>query len=219
MPILTALDANIATAQYSTDGGTTRRFLPFITSWNVARAAAESRNVTALGNYSRTIAGAPGARTGTLEGIRPPGDRNWAALDAASEASELVEFSLVSTERTVVGTTSAGNTAAIATTGIVTLAGNPDTFDTDRVAPGMVIKIGSDYHVIREISSAGVATVDPAPASSVAAAVYSIVEAAWRKSITGTITNIAQETLTEGAEMTDSIEVAIQSVVDWTRVT
>ena len=219
MPALALLDSNIVQVEYSRDGGTNWSEVPGITNYSITRTAAEQRQVTAFGNRTRSLAGASGARTCTFEGIRPPLDRNWADLETLGDQRTVVpQFRITGAEREIVGETAGNNTAAIATSGEVTLNGTPSAFDDDIVAPGMAIKIGSTLYVIKTLTSAGVATVDPAPNSDVAAAVYSVLEGSARRTITGDITNIGQDTLADGGELTDTIEINVTNVTAWVEV-
>ena len=221
MPTLSILDSGIVTAQYSEDGGSTWTEIPGVTNWSTTRTAADQREVRAFGGRVRSLAGSAGARTVTIEGIRPPRDPSWSRLEVLGDQRTIVpQFRLTSTEREVSGVTSAGNTAAIAqTTGRVTLAGTPAAFDDDIVAPGMAIKIGSTLYLIESVTSAGVATVSPVPGTAVAAAVYSVVEPAAQRVVRGDITNIGQDSLSEGAELTDTIEINVQSITPWQAAT
>ena len=217
MATLALLDSGIVTAEFSEDGGSKWSEIVGITNYSVTRNAAAQRDVTAFGNRTRSLAGASGTRTMTLEGIRPPRDPNWNRIEALADQRSIVpQFRIRGQERIVVAMTAAGNTAAIATgTGVVTLAGTPSSFDDDVVAAGMSIKIGSTLYNIKSITSAGVVTVDPAPGANVAAAVYSVVEGAAQRVIRGDIINAGQDSLAEGGELTDTITVNVQSITAW----
>ena len=216
MPTLALLDSGIVTAEFS-DDGTTWTEVPGITNYSLTRNAAQQRDVAAFGNRTRALAGASGTRTMTLEGIRPPRDPSWNRLEELADQRSIVpRFRIRGQERIVLAQTAAGNTAAIATgTGVVTLAGTPSSFDDDEVAPGMSIKIGTELYDIESISSAGVATVSPAPAANVAAAIYAVVEGAAQRVIRGDIINAGQDSLAEGGELTDTITVNVQTISAW----
>ena len=217
MPTLALLDSGIVTAEFSEDGGSSWTEIVGVTNYSVTRNAAQQRDVQAFGNRTRSLAGASGTRTMTLEGIRPPRDPNWNRLEALSDQRTIVpQFRIRGQERIVAALTSAGNTAAIATgTGLVTLAGTPASFDKDEIEVGMSIKIGTELYDIKSITSAGVATVSPAPGANVTASPYSVVEGAAQRVIRGDIINAGQDSLAEGGELTDTITVNVQSITPW----
>ena len=69
--------------------------------------------------------------------------------------------------------------AAIATNGTVTLSGSgsgsaESLFTEKRFAPGIALKIGSNYHLVNTIAADGALTIDPAPSGAVAAAAYDV---------------------------------------------
>ena len=220
MPTQALLDSGIVTADYSEDSGTTWKELVGITNYTQNRDAATTRNVASWGNRTRSLAGAAGARTVSLEGIRPPRDPNWNRLEVLGNQRAIVpQFRIRGQERIVAGETTSGNTAAIATTGVVTFAGTPNKGDFDSWAPGMSIKIGSALYDIESITSAGVVTVSPKPSAAVDAALYSVVEGACQRVIRGDIINIGQESLAEGSELTDTVSINVQSITPWQDVT
>ena len=220
MPTQALLDSGIVTADYSEDSGTTWIELVGITNYTINRDAAQQRQVATWGGRTRSLAGASGTRTVTLEGVRPPLDPNWARLEVLGDQRAIVpQFRIRGSEREVTGETAAGNTIAIAmATGAVTFAGTPDKGDFDNWAPGMSFKDGAgNFYAIKTITEAGVVTVDP-PSADVNATVYSVVEGAAQRIIRGDIINIGQDSLSEGSELTDTISINVQSIEPWKAV-
>ena len=218
MASLALLDSNIVTVQFSEDSGANWVEIPGITNYSVTRNAAAQRDVTAFKNRTRSLAGASGSRTVTLEGIRPPLDPTWNRLEALSDQRTIVpQFRILGSEREVTGVTSGGNTVAITQAGVVTFAGTPDKGDPDIWAPGMSFKVGASFAVIKSISDAGV-VVTGTISADIAAGVYSVVEGAAQRTIRGDIINAGNDSLSDGAELTDTITVNVQSINAWTAV-
>ncbi len=97
-------------------------------------------------------------------------------LKARKESGALTHFRYTFEEQELQAVTGAPNTVAIATTGVVTFAGDSPDFTEAQFGPGVAIKVGSKYYVVDTISSSGAVKVAPAPNAAVSAtASYSIV--------------------------------------------
>ena len=110
-----------------------------------------------------------------------PHHSSWRDLATSGKAGDPVNVRITTQER-LLATSGAGNTAAIAATGIVTLSptviatpGHSIDWRTDLYGVGLGIKIGAAVYTVDTISAAGVLTVDPSPAAAVAAAIYTAV--------------------------------------------
>ena len=111
-----------------------------------------------------------------------PHHSSWRALAAANQAGNSLQFRIRTKEQEL-GNSGTG-TAAIATSGVVTLNplvvptnGNPHPIDwrSELYGVGLGIKIGSAVYTVDTISDDGVLKVDPAPGTAVAAAAYKVV--------------------------------------------
>ena len=111
-----------------------------------------------------------------------PHHSSWRSLTSANRDKTPLHFRIRTKEIKL--DDSATGTAAIATTGAVTLSpvvepasGNAHPIDwrTDMYGVGLGIKIGSSVYTVDSISDTGVLKVDPAPASAVAASTYTVV--------------------------------------------
>ena len=101
-----------------------------------------------------------------------PHHSSWRALAAANQAGNSLQFRIRTKEQEL-GNSGTG-TAAIATSGVVTLNplvvptnGNPHPIDwrSELYGVGLGIKIGSAVYTVDTISDDGVLKVDPAPAA------------------------------------------------------
>ena len=108
-------------------------------------------------------------------------------IDDARRDNKFVTFRYALAETEVRPVTASGNTAAIATSGLVTLAGSDNNdFTVEEIGRGMALKMGNKYYVITAISDTGMVTVVDgddleAPDAQVPAAVYSIVTPPMRR--------------------------------------
>ena len=223
MPTLSLVDSGIVTAQVSEDSGANWTEIPGVTNWSTTRTAADQREVRAFGGRTRSIAGTAGARTVTIEGIKPPLDPTWSRLEVLADQRAIVpQFRLVSERREVTGTGT--QTAAVTqATGAVVFDGTGGVAAGDREdqwAPGMVMEIDGNSLPIKSVSAAGVVVLDvPASVGDIAAMAFAIAEPAAQRVVRGDITNVGQDSMSEGAELTDTITINASTVSPWARVT
>lgn len=159
-----------------TDG--TEHTLPSVTAY--VESGGE-RSVSEEQTFSgpATTAEAPGKPSIQIDGLYAPHVNGWKVLSQAFNDGTNVRIRLKTEELEVFSTSAQGDTAAIATTGVVTFAGNKPDFSSDEYGTGHALKIGTKYYVIQSIvkgsgANSYTVTVD-APATAVTAANYSIV--------------------------------------------
>lgn len=173
---LTIYEASKFKIELSADG-TTWLELVGASAWTPAGGEAESREVDAFGRQAR-ITGAVGIPTLEVDAVAPAVmTEAWALAVQAYKNSTILQFRGTFEEVVVQALKTANaDTAAIATTGVVTFAGGgmPD-FSSTSFNEGLAIKIGGKDYPVSRISEAGVPSVYPTPGSAVAAAVYAVV--------------------------------------------
>ena len=106
----------------------------------------------------------------------------WDTIEDAADEKKILSWRMTTQVEEFFVASGAANTVAIATTGVVTFAGDAPDFTGDDFAPGMVVEVGAAKYTIDSITSAGVVTVKPAPAAAVAATMgYKITNPSRRK--------------------------------------
>ena len=168
--------------EVSNDSGTTWVKIPGVNSYTETPSPAPERDVVAFEGVGKSI-GHPRVPSVELSAIYSPMHKVWDTLRKALESRVLLRFRVTLKEDVFFAIDSAGKTVAIATTGVVSFAGVPKPdLSEETFGPGGAIIVGSKAYIIKEISSAGVATVDPPPGSAVAAATdYKVVSPGIRR--------------------------------------
>ena len=167
--------------EISVDGGATYKELPFAGDIEASGGEAPTSEVVTFKRVGTTVGH---DRVPSLSVTVPsyiPHHSSWRDLATQNKAGNPVNVRITTTER-LLAASGAGNTAAIATTGVVTLSplvtatpGHSIDWRSDLYGVGLGIKSGSAVYTVDTISAMGMLTVDPAPAAAVSAAVYSAV--------------------------------------------
>ena len=143
----------------------------------------------------------------------------WDTIYAAAADGDLITWRIRTSKRELHAPAGAGNTIGIAATGVVTFAGTdrPD-FTTKRFNVGLVIEVGSGKYTVDSISSTGVVTVRPAPATAVAAASgYKIVVPSLELEFSGTVRSQGNFELPAEGNLATTLEITPQSQLPkWT---
>jgi len=154
-------------------------FIPGVASINESGTEAPTREVSTLQNKIQVVGNpAPPTLEFSISAYLPHHDTNRILRDALIDGTTL-QFRYRFPGQTLATITGAGNTVAIATSGVVTLAwaGDPLIDFTDEAyGPGIAIHQGNNYYVVDVISETGQLTVKPAPNAQVAAAVGYTIE-------------------------------------------
>ena len=178
---LTIVSAINSTLEFSTDGGTTWRELPFAGDIEASGGEAPTSEIATFKRVGTTVGH---DRVPSLEVTVPsyiPNHSSWRNLVTEGKAGNPVNVRITTRER-LLATSGMGNTAAITAAGLVTLSptviaspGHSIDWRSDLYGVGLGIKYPAAVYTVDTISAVGVLTVDPAPAAAVAAAVYSAV--------------------------------------------
>lgn len=171
--------------EYSTDGGTTWRRMPGVSSLQTEVAESETQTVSDF--YAQTSYTTPAQTVSdaTMEIAAYLPQTGFAAdMEASRERGLTYGFRFTAAERPIYGPSGAGVTAAIAAvTGVVTLAGDGADFaGGSTIAVGHALKMAGKYYVIDgiDLDDAGDLAADglrvlPVPAADVPAGSYSVV--------------------------------------------
>ena len=172
------LQTENTTVEYSLDSGTKWYKIPAAGEFSSSGGTPE---ITSGRTWDGAYQVVGGAGAGEADIVFPAWVADHAAWDdlfTKFEGGNQAILYRVTTaqEDPVVSRAGAGNTIAIATTGIVTFAGDFEFLEGSEIdiSPGMTIKQGSNSYKIDKIDSAGGATavtVRPAPALALAATV------------------------------------------------
>ena len=165
MPGLTLITSESATLEYSGDGSTFHE-VPFIGDISASGGEAPETDVVTFKRIGKLIGK---LRVPSLSIAVPsyaPNHATWQAIVNAAKAQTPLSWRVTTKEEEFYEASGAGNTVAIAITGIAAFAGTKPDFTSENYAEGMVIEAGAgkgNKYVIDTISSAGVVTVKPAP--------------------------------------------------------
>ena len=191
--------------------------LPGINDWDRSGGEREGRSTTSDSGAPTGLAGPRSAPIVELAAYAVVGHRGWDVIETAFEANDELRFQQETSPQTLLTGT---GTAAISATGAVTFAGSGrPTLDDLRV--GAIIRIGSNDYVIATVNPSTLATtVNPVPASQVAAAAYSIRVPALLREFAGKVltTPTLHGSITQGGEMSGTLRVQARGVLpSWTR--
>ena len=142
----------------------------------------------------------------------------WREIATASRDRKALTWRFTTQEDAFYTASGAGNTAAIAATGVVTFAGTKPDFKSGQFGPGMSLKIGPDKYVIDAISDTGVVTVKPAPPAAVAAKQdYKIVNPALRLGpFIASVRSVGNIEMAAEGQLTTTLDLAPRSLLpDW----
>ena len=179
LTIISALNSQI---EFSNDGGATWSEIPFTGDIEASGGEAPTNEVVTFRRVGSVVGHEriPGLTVQVPSYI--PHHSSWRALAAANLAGSELQFRIRTIERER-AQSGASNTAAIATTGAVTLnplvtASPAHSIDwrSELYGIGLGIKIVAKVYTVDTISAVGVLTVNPSPTAAVAAAVYSVVQ-------------------------------------------
>lgn len=168
------------TVEYSKNG-TEWNEIPGLSNFNIAEGEAPSDTTAAFEGSFSTLGEAPiGDVTFTVVSYLP-NHQAWRDIKAAKDNGDNLQFRITTPERTVFGPTTGGNTAAVADTGIVTIAGDDEAWEGSIIQRGMALEIGNAKYTIASIDLAADGSLnevkvneDDRPGSDVAAGVYSV---------------------------------------------
>ena len=216
-----------ALCEYSTDGGSNWREMLNVASLQTEIAEKQTTTVSSLRTIRAYTTEPTDIGDATFElSAYLPHTRFAADMVASRQLGSSVSFRVTTLERAIYGKrASTPATAAIATTGVVTLAGdNPANFaKDDRIAPGSALKIGGKYYIIDSIDVTEAGALDgadalkvyPAPNPAVAAAAYDVVTPSLRAEFTGEVKNFGASTgQRDGAYSTQLIVTPTAALID-----
>ena len=171
-----------STLEFSIDGGITWDELPFAGDIEASGGDAPTNEIV---TFRRVGVVTGHDRLPSLAVTIPsyiPHHSSWTNIGATTRAGNSIQWRIRTKPELIVQASGTGNTCAIATTGVCTLApaltASPPhsvRWDTDAFGRGHVIKIGANLYTVASISAVGIPTIGPAPASAVSATVYSVV--------------------------------------------
>ena len=218
---LTIISSINSSLEFSTDGGTTWKELPFAGDIEASGGEAPTSEVATFKRVGTTVGH---DRVPSLEVTVPayiPHHSSWRNLAAEGKAGNPVNVRITTRER-LLAASGMGNTAALATTGIVTLSptvigGHSIDWRSDLYGVGLGLKYAAAVYTVDTISLAGVLTVDPAPAAAVAAAVYSVVGPSLRLGpILARIVGLAQFSMPAEGALNKSVTIQpLGQLPDW----
>ena len=216
MPAINVIPGLQGQLEYSIDG-TTFSVIPGIENISLSGGEAPEADVVTFEGVAKVV-GHPRVPTiqATVSAYNPQ-HSTWRAINLAGRNRAVLTWRFTSKEESFFTATGAGNTVAIAVTGVVTFAGDAPDFASGRFAPGMTIAVGGASYVIDVITAAGAVTVKPVPVSAVAAAMgYKINNPALRLGpliATGSVTGA--EMSSEG-QLTATLNLAPRAQLpDW----
>ena len=167
--------------------GTTWKTLIAGNDWTIDGGTKEGRSTTSESGAPTGLAGPPSAPIVSVNAYGVPHHAAWDRVEDGFNDDLLLDFRLDTQSRMLRAMTTGTDRAAIAATGVVTFSGNPPS--RQQLREGAVLRIAdTDYH-IRTVTqgSPQVATVDPAPATAVTAANYSIRVPVYRREFQGLV--------------------------------
>ena len=211
--------------EFSTDGNTYQKVFN-AASYEVGSSELNEETITTLDGS--TVINTPSTTTGAVTvpiSAYLPHHPAFRELIKAKNDLSVLHWRITTVERQILGTTAVGVTAAIAVTGIVTLAGAQTFFERGGgAAVGMSLKImGGTGHVISGLDldadgdlMANGFTVFPKPAAPVAAARYSVVLPSLRTTFLGGVRDIGSVSgTTQGAMSGQLIISPSEEVQTW----
>ena len=209
--------------EFSTDGGTTWKELPFAGDIEASGGEAPTSEVATFKRVGTTVGHDRVPSLGVTIPSYIPHHRSWRDLATEGKAGNPVNVRITTSER-LLASSGAGNTAAIATTGVVTLDplvtdSPPHSIDwrSDLYGVGLGIKTATTIYTVDTISADGELTVDPAPAAAAAAVVYSAVGPSLRLGpILARIVGLAQFSMPAEGALNKSVTIQpLGQLPDW----
>ena len=220
---LVIISAINSTLEISVDGGSTYFELPFAGDIEASGGEAPTSEVATFKRVGTTVGHDRVPSLGVTIPSYIPQHSSWRKLAAENKASNPVNVRITTLER-LLASSGAGNTAAIAAAGTVTLAptvvaspGHSIDWRTDIYGVGLGIKSGAAVYTVDTISAAGVLTVDPAPSGAVAAAIYSVVGPSLRLGpILARIVGLAQFSMPAEGALNKTVTIQpLTQLPDW----
>lgn len=208
---VTAHGSEFAKFEYSSDNQVWNE-IPGISGYTESGGEAPERDVVAFSGVAKR-SGHPRVPSIELQAVYQPAHAAWKAMREASVGGKVLQFRMTTQEESLFAIDKAAHTVALATTGVVTLAGavKPD-FTEAQYGVGQVIKVGGDNYVIDSISDDATpeVKVKPAPKTAVAAATdYEIVLPSLRRGPFGATVRIADNVSLESeGDMTTTLTLA-----------
>ena len=174
---ITVISSEQAQLQASFDNGAVWQTLIGMTSFNIEDAPVDVRDTVPVAGRVGKRWGRPRVPKIAIQSYHLPQTKLYKDLQDLKNTQQLIKFRFMSFERELFDGSS--GQAAISTNGVITFTGSDKpTADKDAIGVGTVIKHGTGSNVkaftIREISSAGVITVDEPPSSALANGSYKL---------------------------------------------
>ena len=216
---LVLIPGDNAIVEFSEDGSTFKE-VSNTSSISTSGGEAPESDIVTFGAVGK-ITGRPRVPTCTIAlSAYLPHLPEWATLTTARNTKKALQwrFRTVREEIFASAPAVAGDTVAIADTGVLTFAGDdlPDFSNEDLYGVGMVLESGGESYVIITIDNSGAApevTVWPAPANDIAAAAdYEIVVPALQLGpFVGTIRASGNFELAPEAALSSSLELGLRA--------
>ncbi len=208
---LTTHGSEFAKFEYSSDNQVWNE-IPGISGYTESGGEAPERDVVAFSGVAKR-SGHLRVPSIELQAVYQPAHAAWKAMREAAIDGKVLQFRMTTKEETFFAIDKTGHTVAIATTGVVTLAGavKPD-FTEAQYGVGQVIKVGGDNYVIDSISDDATpeVKVKPAPKTAAAAATnYKIVLPSLQRGPFGATVRLADNVSLESeGDMTTTLTLA-----------
>lgn len=201
--------------------GSTWIELPGVNDWNNSGGGREGRSTTSDSGNPTGLAGAISAPSMEFPAYAVPGHQAWEIIREAYLANDEVRLREETPSQTLVAQTSGSVNAAIAATGVVTFTGTPRPTEDD-LRLGSRIRISTTDYIIASVNPATLATtVDPAPATAVSAANYSIRTPILRREFAAKVleTPDMHGNITQGGEFMGTLRVQLRGALPaWSTV-
>ena len=176
---LTIVDSDNSVLEFSVDGKATWKEVPFVGSVEASGGETPSSEVVTFKRVGK-VTGKDRLPSFTFSVPSfVPQHSSWKTL--RENRAERI-WMRIRTKEQLVATSTAGNTAAIADTGVVSLdplvidtPGHSIDWRTELYGIGLGIKIGTSIYIVDTISDVGVLTVSPVPSAAIAAMIYTVV--------------------------------------------
>ena len=167
----TIVKASRAILELSTDGGANFIQVPFFSSIELPSADAPETDIDTIDEGVAKIVGdAPLPVMAVTFSAFVPNLSAHAEIRKARLDAILLQWRVTTKKDLIFTASGASNTIAIATTGIVTFAGDAPDFSSDIYRRrGLVFEVGTNQYTIDEIDSSDVVTAYPKPTSAVSA--------------------------------------------------
>ena len=201
--------------------GSTWIELPGVNDWNNSGGGREGRSTTSDSGNPTGLAGAISAPSMEFPAYAVPGHQAWEVIRQAYLDNDEVRLREETPSQTLVAQTSGSVNAAIAATGVVTFTGTPRPTEDD-LRLGSRIRVGTTDYIIASVNPETLATtVDPAPASAVTGANYSIRTPILRREFAAKVleTPDMHGNITQGGEFMGTLRVQLRGALPaWSTV-